>query len=181
VGAPLPGPETVRYLGGIYDEPIRLIGKALLNELRAPGAAGHVRVDTLALKLTERVVNNYSSDARPYGTNDAGRRLDERRLRRVLDYIAAHIDEDVSLHDLADAACFSAFHFSRVFAATIGMPPHRYLSQLRLERAKTLLSLGQTPICDIALTCCFSSQSNFTRAFRRATGSTPMAYRRLRN
>ena len=99
-------------------------------------------------------------------------------MRRVLDYMTAHLDDDVGLEALADEACLSTFHFARVFANTMGMPPHRYLARLRLERAKTLLSLRALPISQIALACCFSSQSNFTRAFVRATGLTPREYRR---
>lgn len=170
-------PEAVRYLGGIHDERIRRIGTRLLDELGAPGAAGALLVDTLALQLTECLADSHSSQALVPGVRDRHHCLDNRRLRRVLDYMAAHLEDDVGLDDLARVACFSPFHFSRVFANTMGAPPHRYLSRLRLERAKTLLALRRTTIAEIAVASCFSSQSNFTRAFRRATGLTPMAYR----
>jgi AraC family transcriptional regulator len=171
-------PEAIPYLGGIYHERIRRIGKSLLDHLLVPGSAGSVLVDTLSLELTACVVDEYSGYAGNRTTTEGEHRLDSGRLRRVLDYMTAHLDEDISLDDLADAACFSAFHFSRVFSNTLGVSPHRYLSRLRLERAKTMLSLRTLPISQISLACCFSSQSNFTRAFRRATGSTPQAYRR---
>lgn len=169
-------PEAVRYLGGIFDERLRQAGLLLLQELNAPGSAGSLRVDVLTLALTECLVDRHSSEVR-YGRAAEGRhRLDEKRLRRVLDFMAANLDRDIALDDLARIACVSAFHFSRVFADTVGVPPHRYLSHLRLERAKTLLALGKTSIVEIALTSRFASQSSFTRAFRRATGSTPMAF-----
>lgn len=171
-------PEAVPYLGGFYDDRIRRIGGALLGHLQAPSAAGSVLIDTLSLELTARVVDAYSADAQRVGASENRHRLDARRLRRVLDYMTAHLDDDVGLEDLAEAACFSTFHFTRVFSNTMGMPPHRYLSRMRLERAKTLLSLRVMPISQIALACCFSSQSNFTRAFVRATGLTPQDYRR---
>lgn len=171
-------PEAVRYLGGIYDEHIRRIGSGLLHELRAPSAAGSVRIDTLALELTACLVDNHSSDTRTGRTTGHKHHLDGMRMRRVLDYMAAHIEDDIGLSDLADAANLSPFHFTRIFGNTMGVPPQRYLSRLRLERAKTLLSLRATPISQVAVACCFSSQSNFTRAFRRATGLTPEAYRR---
>jgi AraC family transcriptional regulator len=171
-------PQSVHYRGGIYDERIRRIGDALLGQLHAPGAGGAVLIDTLALELTACLVDRHSSDARSSRTCDAGHRLDVRRVRRVLDFMAAHIEDEVGLSNLAEAACLSPFHFSRAFAATLGVPPHRYLSNMRLERAKTLLSLGATPIAEVAVACCFSSQSNFTRAFRRATGATPAAFQR---
>jgi AraC family transcriptional regulator len=172
-GGALYRPEAVPYLGGFYDERIRRIGSRLLGQLQAPGAAGSVLVD-----LTACVVDGYSPDARRAAASEDLHRLDGKRLRRVLDYMTAHLEDDIGLKDIADEACFSAFHFTRVFANTMGMPPHRYLSRMRLERAKTLLSLGAMPISQIALACCFSSQSNFTRAFVRATGMTPREYRR---
>ncbi len=177
-GGPAVRPEAVHYRGGIYDERIRRIGSLLLNQLRMPSAGGAVLIDGLALDLTACLADRHSSDARSGPRCDHGQRLDNRRLRRVLDYMAAHIEEDVGLRDLAEVACLSPFHFSRAFAAATGVPPHRYLSGLRLERAKTLLSLRATPVAQVALACGFSSQSNFTRAFRRATGATPQAYRR---
>jgi AraC family transcriptional regulator len=171
-------PESVPYLGGFFDEQIRRIGSGLLGQMRAPSAAGAARIDTLALELTARVVDSYSTDARATSANERQHRLDPRRLRRVLDYMTTHLEDDVGLEDLAREASFSTFHFVRVFANTMGMPPHRYLSRMRLERAKTLLSLRTMPIAEIALACCFSSQANFTRAFVRATGSTPKEYQR---
>jgi AraC family transcriptional regulator len=169
--------EEVPYAGGLYNDSIRRIGIDLLAHLQAPGAAGTVLTDTLSIELTACIVDNYSGAARQESAAVAEHRLDRRRLRRVLDYMTAHLEDDVGLSDLAEAACLSPYHFLRVFKRTMGVPPHRYLSRMRLERAKTLLSLREIPIAQIAFACRFSSQSNFTRAFHRATGSTPQAYR----
>ena len=171
--------EAVPYLGGFFDEQIRRIGSGLLGQMRSPSAGGAVRIDTLALELTARVVDSYSGDARRVSAYEKQYRLDSRRLRRVLDFMTAHLEDDIGLEALAGEACLSTFHFVRVFANTMGIPPHRYLSRMRLERAKTLLSLRAMPIAEIAVACCFSSQANFTRAFVRATGLTPREYRRL--
>src|SRR5258708_15568997 len=105
-------------------------------------------------------------------------RLDEIRLRRVLDYIAQHLDEHITVAQLAGVACLSPFHFARMFKAAVGMAPHRYVSHQRLEIAMVLLAAGQRSLSDIALSCQFSSQASFHRAFRRATGVTPGEYRR---
>ena len=105
-------------------------------------------------------------------------RLDDRRLRRVLTYVDEHLAEDITVADLANVACLSIFHFTRAFAATMGVPPHRYVSQRRLESAKVMIATGRASLSEIALDCQFSSESSFTRAFRRAIGMTPAAYRR---
>jgi AraC-like DNA-binding protein len=104
--------------------------------------------------------------------------LDNRRLRRVLDYVEEHLADNIAVADLAKIACLSIFHFTRAFSAAVGMPPHRYVSQRRLERAKAIIATESTSIAETAFTCGFSSQAGFTRAFRRATGMPPAVYRR---
>jgi AraC family transcriptional regulator len=106
-------------------------------------------------------------------------RLDDVRLRRVLDYVTQHLEEDITVTDLAAVACLSKFHFTRMFASATGVPPHRYIRQERLRNAKTLLESDTRPLCDIAFRSRFSSQASFTRAFRRATGMSPGKYRRF--
>ena len=170
--------QSVRYLAGVHDELIRQIGGALVDEIQAPSAAGHVLADSLAISLAARLVQKYSSDWSS-GTDpvQVKARLDEQRVRRVIDFMTSNIDQDIAIDDLASVACLSPFHFIRMFQKAVGKTPSRFLSDLRLERAKSLLALGDAPIVDIALSCCFSSQSNFTRAFHRATGLTPGDYR----
>ena len=104
--------------------------------------------------------------------------LDRRRLDRVLEYIEANLDSDISVANLAEAACFSLFHFVRAFHLAMGRPPHAYLSERRLDRAKQLLVYSKTSLVDISLICRFSGQANFTKAFTRAMGVSPGRYRR---
>lgn len=170
-------PDCVRYLGGLYDELLRRAGDSLLTELRAPTSAGRLMAESLAVALTTRIVERYAGGVRRSRPARSRQMLTEHRLRCVLQYMAEHLEEDIGLDDLARVAGLSVFHFSRMFASWIGMPPHRYLGQMRLERAKTLLSVGQLSLAEIAFACRFSSQPNFSRAFRRATGTSPLAFR----
>jgi AraC family transcriptional regulator len=89
-----------------------------------------------------------------------------------------HLADDIAVADLANVACLSIFHFTRAFTATIGVPPHRYVSRRRLESARAMIATGRASLSKIALDCQFSSQSSFARAFRRAMGMTPVEYRR---
>jgi AraC family transcriptional regulator len=171
--------ESVRYLAGLHDELIRQVGSSLLAEMQAPSAASAMRVERMALALTARISDRYVSGVPQSGPLRTRHMLDELRLRRVLQYMAEHLEDEISLDDLAAVACLSPFHFVRMFARRMGMPPHRYLGHLRLERAKTLLAVTRLPMADIAFACCFSSQSNFSRAFRRATGQSPLSYREV--
>jgi AraC family transcriptional regulator len=67
-----------------------------------------------------------------------------------------------------------------VFTLAIGVPPQRYVSRMRLEKAMAEIAAGRLPLAEVALNARFSSQASFTRAFRRATGTTPAEYRRRR-
>jgi AraC family transcriptional regulator len=85
-------------------------------------------------------------------------------MRRVLDYIEHNLEEEFTINDLAQVAHLSIFHFARMFANTMGMPPQRYVSQRRLEAAKKMIGAGRFPLSEIAFRSGFSSQASFTRA-----------------
>ena len=93
-------------------------------------------------------------------------------------YIEEHLSESVPLAQLAGLASLSSYHFCRAFKQSFGLPPHRYHTSRRIERAKALLSKPVFSVTDIGLTLGFSETSSFTAAFRKATGLTPTAYHR---
>lgn len=97
--------------------------------------------------------------------------------RRIADLIEAHLDEALTLERLAAEARLSTFHFAKMFRASFGMPPHRYLDARRIERAKGLLRLEGSALSEVALSCGYASQSHFTRAFKAATQVTPGEWR----
>lgn len=99
------------------------------------------------------------------------------RLSRVIDLIEANLEDDLSLARLAEAAGLSPHGFARAFAKAVGAPPHRFVVQRRVERARHLLANGSMPIAEIAAMLGFSSQSHLTTAFLRETGITPARYR----
>jgi AraC family transcriptional regulator len=98
--------------------------------------------------------------------------------RRVIEFMEAHLAENVSLNALADLVRLSPYHFVRSFKQSFGEPPHRYWSIRRMEHAKTLLASAQTSITEIALDLGFSTTSGFSSTFRRLVGQTPTDYRR---
>jgi AraC-like DNA-binding protein len=98
-------------------------------------------------------------------------------IRRIKAYLEEHYAEDVSLKELASIANLSAFHLSRVFRQTVGLPPHAYQTQIRIARARTLLAQGFS-VGYVASETGFFDQMHFTRYFKRLVGVTPGAYRK---
>jgi len=83
-----------------------------------------------------------------------------------------HYSDNISIKELAELACLSPYHFIRVFNQAIGMPPHAYLMQIRVNRARNLLSTKKSLI-EVAIQTGFSDQSHLNRYFKRVFGYTP--------
>ncbi len=177
---PVAPAHSIRHAAGISDDVIHHIGRSLLSELASETAASRMYAEAAALTLAARLLQKYCDSGSSAVTTRDAHPLDHVRLRRVLNYISTNIDADITLADLARVADQSPFHFARKFALAMGVPPKRYVSRMRLDRAMAELAAGKLPLAQIALNAGFSSQTSFTRAFRRATSMTPQEYRRRR-
>lgn len=166
------------YAGGASDPLLSHIGTSLRGLLdREARPTDRILADGLRTTLAGHLIGNYAVDLWKPPTRAPS--LDAKRLKRVLDFIEAHLASDLSLNDLADKACLSPFHFSRLFRKAIGLPPWRYVTDRRIRAAQKMLALDQSSLVQIALDTGFGSQANFTRAFRKASGMTPGQYRAL--
>jgi AraC family transcriptional regulator len=172
--------HSIRYVAGIRDEVIHQTALSILSEMTSETAAGRMYVETASLMLAARLIHKYCDCRSSALTALDTHPLDHVRLRRVLDYISANIDDDITLADLARVGGQSPFHFARKFTLAMGVSPKRYVSRMRLDKAMAELAAGRLPLAQIALNAGFSSQASFTRAFHRATGMTPQKYRRRR-
>jgi AraC family transcriptional regulator len=102
-----------------------------------------------------------------------------RRINKVLDYIHAHLDEELSVDTLSRVANFSRFHFHRQFSEYTGITVTRLVQLLRLRRASMQLVFNQrAKVTDIAFQAGFANAESFSRAFRREHGQTPTAFRK---
>jgi transcriptional regulator GlxA family with amidase domain len=103
--------------------------------------------------------------------------LPPRAKGRVLEYIVTHLNENITNDALAEVAGLSVCHFARMFKQTVGVSPHRYVLQCRIEWARELLAGTDMPLSEIAIVTGFSDQSHYTRWFRQIIGVTPGSYR----
>jgi len=99
------------------------------------------------------------------------------KLRQAIEFVETHIEEPISLERLAAAVHLSPFHFHRQFKRSTGLTPGKYIHEVRIKRAKRLLSDSHLPLVEVAAQVGFADQSHFTAAFRQATSMTPRIYR----
>jgi AraC family transcriptional regulator len=98
-------------------------------------------------------------------------------LLRVLVHIQQHLDEALGLQELAGLACFSPYHFHRIFKGMVGETVKEHIRRLRLERAASQLKLGSAPVTSIAFDAGYESHEAFTRSFRAVFGVSPSQFR----
>jgi AraC family transcriptional regulator len=106
----------------------------------------------------------------------AGR--EDARVRAAVEFMRDSLHLPLSLADIAASAGLSPYHFARVFRAATGVPPHRFLTRMRIDVARRRLADGDLSITEVARTCGFGSPSQFSTAFRRETGMAPRTFRR---
>jgi AraC-like DNA-binding protein len=147
---------------------------AMRREMDAPGPAGQLYKETLGLQLMIRLLRCASS----LTVAPARGGLATWQLRRVINMLESHLTSTPTLAELAACAGLSETHFCRVFKQSTGVPPHRYLLNLRIAHAKSLMANPALSLTEVALDSGFGSSSQFATTFRRIDGRTPSAYRR---
>ena len=172
-----PNRISLRYDGGFRDALIEEIAWNIRAEMLDPAPAGKMLVETLTSALAAQILRHHSNlDSTAASLPVVRGALDPRRLRRVTDFIDTNLGKDLTIETLAKEACLSPFHFARAFRAATGKAPHSYLTELRIERAKSWILEGR-PLAEIAVQLGLSSQAYFTKWFKRLVGVTPGEYR----
>ena len=166
--------NIVRHLG-IRDPQIEYVAFALKSELDAGCPSGRIYGDGLAVALAARLLERYSAHVTISHNYNA--LMSGYTLRRVTNYIEANLTRDLTLAEIADVAHMSPHYFSRAFRRSTGIPPHRYVIDRRIEKAKHLLSANCMPLVEVGLSVGFQNQSHFTTLFHKRTGVTPKVYR----
>jgi len=147
----------------------------LITEHRRPTPESSIAARGILHELVAWVIRDHRAEQlrrsrEPSGYSPA--------IVKVMDWLAQHLDENVSVSDLADVAGLSASHFRRGFHREVGSSPRDYVTQMRLERAKRLLAETDHTITEMAFELGFSTSAYFTAVFHRVTGMTPTQFRR---
>jgi len=160
---------------GIRDLQLQCLLSAVEAELRSGCHTGPGYLRQLGAALTSYLTRRYSKGANANVPRSDG--LPAHRLRTVLDHIHTHLEESLTVIELAGMVRMSPQHFANLFRRSTGLAPHRYLLGRRIERAERLLSTTNLSLAEITLESGFASQSHFTDVFRKTLGTTPRRYR----
>lgn len=173
-------PSRLEILPLFIDEDAKLANllNAIMLALDDADYPTSLYVDYLSRAVASQLVRNHSSAAlRAHPKLNAPGRAGP-VMTQAIAYMRDNLEHSISLIDIAKAIKRSPSHFARQFRTELGMPPHSFLVNLRIEKAQNLLQHSKTSIAEIAFECGFSHQEHLTRFFQRRLGTTPAAYRR---
>ncbi|MBD3882893.1 helix-turn-helix transcriptional regulator [Phormidium tenue FACHB-886] len=170
-------PENIGFQTrrGESDSAIAEFTHRFKRELEAGSYCGALYGESLAVAFALHLIE-YHSD-RPQKLRRPSGRLSSHQLKQTVEYVHEHLGEELSLVDLAEQMNLSAFHFARLFKNSLGLSPHQYMLQNRVERAKKLITVANKPdLTDIGLQVGFYDQAHFTKAFKRLVGVPPKGF-----
>ncbi|MBF2009462.1 MAG: helix-turn-helix transcriptional regulator [Chlorogloeopsis fritschii C42_A2020_084] len=163
--------ELIPHFMTRQDVLIQGIFCALREELEFDKIGGYLLIDSIKTTLAIHLLRNYCTTQPKLSSYADG--LSTLKLQQVREYINEHLDRDIKLSEIAAIAQMSQYHFLRLFKQSMGVTPHQYILQCRIDKAKYLLRHSQLSIADIAVRVGFCDQSHLTRYFKRIVGVTP--------
>ncbi len=150
---------------------------SLAGELESGMPNGMLFAEGLSLMIVGWLSRHYS--IKPSGEVPRSGVLSARQQARIREYIDTFLEAELTVEQMAAEIGISPFYFSRLFRGSFGVTPHRYVLQMRVDRASRLLlhAGGEMTIADIALATGFASQAHFTSVFKRHVGCSPARWR----
>ena len=161
------------------DPLIHQLGLQLKQEVESGGLGGRLYADAIANLIAVHLFQNYATTKPQIKNCNDG--LPIYKLKRVKEYIDAHLDKSLGLDELAQVAQMSPSYFSRLFKQSTGFTPHQYLIHRRVKRAKELLRQRQLSIAEVAYHVGFANQGHLNYHFKKFTGVTPKMMQRSVN
>jgi AraC family transcriptional regulator len=158
-----------------HDPLIEQLGFTLKQELECSESDSYLYAESTANLLAVHLLKRYSIRKVRFPNYSGG--LPKARLREITTYIHIHLDQMLSLAELAAVVGMSPHYFATLFKQSTGLAPHQYITECRIQRAKQLLTQADLSILQVSFAVGFQSQSHFAKVFRKHTGVTPQGYR----
>jgi AraC family transcriptional regulator len=136
-----------------------------------------LEIDGLVMELFQIVMQTITGGPVTDRLKDTLKKNHLSTIEKAKAYLADHFMDDISLKEIADHCCISAFHFSRIFKTFTSYPPHQYLLNLRLKHAEMLLKNTQLPVTDVCFSSGFNSLEYFSAAFGQKYKYAPSRFR----
>jgi AraC family transcriptional regulator len=169
-----PWPGMVEMCFFRQDSQVIQIMTTLTSELERLNQINSAYTESLLFQLSTHLVRRYSKSTDSVLRHSG---MSPNRLNKVLEYIAAGLEEELRLAELAQVAGISPYYFCREFKKAMGITPNGYIVQQRIDRAKALLQNTSMSITEIGAQLLFQTPSHFTATFRRLVGLTPSVFR----
>ncbi len=151
------------------------LAAAVHAEMMAGFPSGRLFLDSIEQAMAIALVSGHAVRHRPAQISRGG--LGPARLRQIRELVHAKLEDELSLHEMAQSVGLSTAHFARMFRKSTGETPHQFVLRLRLERAKAMLRAPDARVLDVAVACGFKTQQYFAQVFRDVCGISPTAYR----
>jgi len=156
----------------VFDPFILHFAHSMAQQLQQGGILDRAYLDAAAIVIGQHLLRCYSAAPEHMATG-----LPRHKLRRALDFIGHHFQEDIGFQDIDEHVGISPFHFARMFKQATGESPHQFIMRCRIDAAKRMLAESDKAISDIAFEVGYRSQSYFTTRFSMLAGMPPAAYR----
>ena len=150
---------------------------ALIKTLEIAPTNSCFYAESIATALAAHLLQNYATSKQIFRQYTDG--LSKHILKRSIEYINEHLHESLSLATIAAELGMSQYYFCRLFKQSMGISPHAYLTQQRVEKSKQLLKHKEIKLFDIAADCGFANPSHFAKCFRKQTGISPHQFRMI--
>jgi AraC family transcriptional regulator len=159
----------------LYDERVTHCAALLAEECNSSLPENRMYGESLTMALMAALFGSQKASNQAVNSG-----LARWQLRRVLEFLDAHLTEDIGLDELAQSVGLSQSQFARAFKASTGLPPYKWWLNNRIKRAQEMLLNSSDSLSEIAMQNGFADQSHFTKTFRRLTGTTPANWKRIR-
>ncbi len=161
----------------LYTNNLQHLVNLLIRESREKKGGYKHLLESLSTQIIVELLRNTGNNANEkINRREIGAQLS---ILRVVEYLHDNYNQDFSNEELLNIANLSPYYFIRLFKKETGRTPHQYLVELKIDKAKELLSYSNYSVTEICFLCGFTEHSHFSKVFKKITGSTPLNYRKL--